>query len=290
MPAHILQRVGRYDEAAEANHRKGATADLAYFAQAAPPDYYMMYTAHNYQFLAFSAAMERRRQETLETVRKLRMLVPDQMIAADPAAAWNMVAYYQAMVRFGLWDEILAEQAPNPKLPGLPVGYHYARASALAESNRLADAKAELAELDGMIAAAGKDDAAGLNNAVDLYRLAAMTVRARIAAAEGKPDEAIARWREAVEQEDRLDYDEPADWFFPTRHLLGAALLKAGKAGEAEAVYRADLARNPANGWALFGLARALEAEGRAPERATAQSAFAAAWKHADMMPTTSAF
>jgi hypothetical protein len=56
MPAHIMQRVGRYADAAEAN-RRGAAADLAYFAKTTAPDYYpTMYTAHNYQFLAFSAA------------------------------------------------------------------------------------------------------------------------------------------------------------------------------------------------------------------------------------------
>jgi hypothetical protein len=43
MPAHIMQRVGRYEDA----------ADLAYFSMTKPPDYYVMYTAHNYQFLAF---------------------------------------------------------------------------------------------------------------------------------------------------------------------------------------------------------------------------------------------
>src|SRR4029078_12575294 len=42
MPAHILQRVGRYEEAAEAN-RKGAAADLAYIEATAPADYSPMY-------------------------------------------------------------------------------------------------------------------------------------------------------------------------------------------------------------------------------------------------------
>ena len=46
-----MQRVGRYEEAAEAN-RKGAAADLAYLKQTAPPDYYPMYLVHNFQFLA----------------------------------------------------------------------------------------------------------------------------------------------------------------------------------------------------------------------------------------------
>ena len=57
MPAHILQRVGYYEQAAEAN-RRGVAADQAYFAAASPPDYYAMYLAHNHAFLAFSAAME----------------------------------------------------------------------------------------------------------------------------------------------------------------------------------------------------------------------------------------
>src|ERR1700720_648810 len=64
MPAHIMQRVGCYEDAAEAN-RRGVAADLAYFEATAAPDYYPMYLAHNYSFLAFSAATEGRKAETL---------------------------------------------------------------------------------------------------------------------------------------------------------------------------------------------------------------------------------
>ncbi len=60
MPAHIAQRVGRYEDAAEANCN-GVAADLAYFSMTKPLDYYIMYTSHNYQFLRFSAAMEGRK-------------------------------------------------------------------------------------------------------------------------------------------------------------------------------------------------------------------------------------
>ena len=50
MPAHILQRIGRYEDAAEAN-RRASRADDAYTARAHPPDYYpVMYTAHNHQW------------------------------------------------------------------------------------------------------------------------------------------------------------------------------------------------------------------------------------------------
>ena len=47
--------------------------------------------------------------------------------------------------------------------------------------------------------------------------------------------------------------------------------------------YREDLRRNPDNGWALFGLAQSLQAQGRAAEAETARSSFSAAWGNADI-------
>ena len=41
--------------------------------------------------------------------------------------------------------------------------------------------------------------------------------------------------------EDALNYNEPADWFYPTRESLGAALLRAHRADEAARVFREDL-------------------------------------------------
>ena len=58
----------------------------------------------------------------------------------------------------------------------------------------------------------------------------------------------------AVTAEDALSYNEPADWFFPTRESLGAALLRAQRYAEAEQMFRDDLTRNPNNGRSLFGL------------------------------------
>ena len=49
-----------------------------------------------------------------------------------PGADWYVAEMYTARVRFGLWDEILAMPAPDPKLAGLTGGYLYARAMALA--------------------------------------------------------------------------------------------------------------------------------------------------------------
>jgi tetratricopeptide (TPR) repeat protein len=289
MPAHIMQRVGRYEEAAEAN-RKGAAADLAYFAKTKALDYYpTMYTAHNYQFLAFSTAMQGRRAETIDAGRKSRAIVSDDILLAMPGLDWPVSELYIGMVRFGMWDEILAEPAPDPKLRGLTAGYLYARTTALAAKGRILDAEAELAALQKLSESAGSDDAAGLNAAKDVFAVAVLVAEARIAAAQGKDDEAIALLSQALKAEDQLAYDEPADWFVPVRHSLGAALLKAGRATDAEAVYRDDLRRYPENGWALYGLAQSLTAQGRNTEASLVRSQFDRAWQKADVALVTSA-
>ena len=277
MPAHIMQRVGRYGDAAEANV-KGAAADLDYFARTNPPDYYMaMYTPHNYQFLAFSTMMQGRKADTLDAARKARALVPADMLLGMPGADWSMTELYAAMVRFGLWDEILAEAPPDARLIGLTGGYRYARTVALVAKGRLADARQSLGELQTLAAAATPDAVAGLNAAADTFAVAVLVAQARIADAEHRSDDAVALLAQAVAREDALAYSEPADWFFPVRHLLGAALLRADRPADAEAVYREDLRRNPRNGWALFGLASSLKAQRRDTEARTVQRSFDAA-------------
>ena len=290
MPAHILQRIGRYEDAADAN-RRGAEADLAYVRLTTAPDYYAaMYTGHNYQFLAFSAAMEGRLAETIDAVDRSRALAPDAMLLQMPGMDWYVAQSYAARVRFGLWEQLLAMPAPDARLPGLTVGYLYGRGMALAALGRVAEARAALAALEALSARLPPDAGAGQNALKDVLAVAAPTLAGRIARAERRPGDEVARLHEAVAAEDRLAYDEPWNWFVPTRQVLGEALLRTGAAGEAEAVYRADLKRNPDNGWSLRGLATALAAEGRAAEAAQADDAFAKAWTRADVTPLTSAF
>jgi tetratricopeptide (TPR) repeat protein len=257
MPAHIFQRIGRYGEAAEAN-RKGAAADVAYFGLTAPPDYYPMYLIHNYQFLAYSAAMEINQTDTMDALRQAKMAAPETMLLAMPGLDWSIGYLYDGMVRFGLWDDILAEPRPNPKLAGLTAAWLQARAIALAATGKPDQGAVAVAELDGLIAATPAEATHGMNSAKPLYEIGALKARARIAQASGRAGDAVALLRQAVAKEDLLSYNEPADEFFPTRHLLARALLDARRPREAEAVLKEDLKRNPANGWALLGLERAL--------------------------------
>jgi len=289
MPAHIMQRVGRYADASAAN-RDGVTADVAYMASTRPLDYYGMYLAHNYQFLAYSAAMEGRKAEALDAVAKMRDSMPVEMLLQLPGADWYMTETYMVMLRFGLWDQLLAEHAPDSRLTAQLGGYQYARAVALASKGRVDDAKGALAELEKIAAATPADAGAGLGLARDVLAVAVLVAKAEIARASGQKDEAIAKFNDAIAKEDWLAYDEPADWFVPVRHQLGALLLDTGKAREAEAIYREDLRRHPKNGWALVGLAQALRAQKKDAEAEQIDREFATAWSRADVKLTKSVF
>ena len=290
MPAHIFQRVGRYEEAAEAN-RHGVSADRAYFAATAAPDYYLMYLAHNYSFLAYSAAMEGRKAETLGAVQSVLQTVPVDLMLAMGDSGWSLTQQYAALVRFGLWDEMIALLPPDPRAPGLTAGYLYGRGVALAARGRVDEAKGLMSEMQRLSGTAARDAMAGFNTLRDVLGVAQPIVAARIAASERRGEEAIRRLEEAVAAEDRLAYNEPSDWFFPARQLLGAQLLESGQAARAEQVYREDLRRNPRNGWSLRGLATALRAQGGGSgEAARVERELEAAWQHADVRLPGSAF
>jgi hypothetical protein len=187
---------------------------------------------------------------------------------------------YHALVRFGRWEEMLDEPAPGEELPFATALWHYARGVALANLGRVDKAREELAAVE----AAKSDPAfdglvmASFASALQNLDMASGILSAAIAGAEGDHESAIAQLEAAVATQDSLPYIEPPAWYFPIRHLLGAELLAAGRAEEAEAVYRKDLEQYPANGWSLFGLSQALDAQAAATRRE-----FEAAWSGSDI-------
>jgi tetratricopeptide (TPR) repeat protein len=288
MPAHIFQRVGRYADAAHANEQ-AVTADQAYLGKTQPPGYYPMYLGHNYGFLAFAEAMRGRGASALAASIATRKAIPAPMLDMMPGMDFYVAEPLLVMVRFGKWADLLAEPRPDPKYVVLTAFWLHAHGMALAATGKLDEAAADMAALRALAAAAPADLTAGLNAATDVFHVADKILEARIATLRKQPG-ALALWADAVALEDKLAYSEPNDWFYPVRHYQGAALLGAGKAKEAEAVYREDLRRNPGNGWALFGLAQALEKQHRAKEAAAAQADFAKAWADADTKLVATAF
>jgi tetratricopeptide (TPR) repeat protein len=293
MPAHVDMRTGRYADAIAANERSIA-ADRRYLEQVdAQGAYRIGYVAHNHHFLWAAAAMAGRSAKAIEAAR-----------AAWPAACGPRAGdrstgilqqYYVlplfALVRFGRWREIVEETLPpDVAEPYALAIWHYARGTAFARTGRVDDARRELAAVERASGdpALQRARIKNINPAAWLVRIAALTLAADIAAAEGRPQDAIAPLAEAVALEDALAYDEPHLWLAPTRHALGAALLAAGRPVDAEKVYREDLAHYPDNGWSLAGLAEAQRRQGRAAEAHATEARRVQAWRDADVVLTGS--
>jgi tetratricopeptide (TPR) repeat protein len=249
-----------------------------------------MYLIHNFQFLASAAGMEGRRAETIGALKEARQHIPDQMLLTMPGFDWGASFIYDGYVKFGMWDEMLKEPAPNPQLVGATISYLQARATALAATGKPDEAKTELSKSAKLIATVPTDATQGNNAAKPLYDIGQLKAEARVASAQGQHDEAIRLLTQAVSEEDKLAYNEPNDMLFPTRHLLGAELLAAGKPAEAEAVYRADLQRHPNNGWSYYGLSKALAAQNKTADAAAASKQFEQAWTKADITLVATAY
>jgi tetratricopeptide (TPR) repeat protein len=276
MPAHIYQRTGNYSGAAAANHA-GAVADRAFIAKHGGENMYAaMYYNHNLDFGATSfmtygdfASAKKMADEVSSNAAAMAQMMP--MVEAIS------VDSLKVLMRFGKWTDILTLKS-KPAGPMSTAMLHFARAVAFAQIGNVAGAESEQKAFETARAALSPDDSAVFQNrVVSIAAVAAEVLKGRIAMARADRAAAIAAYRNAVAAEDALDYDEPADWFYPTRESLGAALLRDAQFAEAESVFRADLARNPNNPRSLFGLARALRGQKKSAASVSAQ--FAKHWR-----------
>jgi tetratricopeptide (TPR) repeat protein len=287
MPSHVYQRVGRYNDAAEAN-RRAIAADRRSIAVDADLGYYSMYVAHNFQFLWASALMAGRGEESLQAAREMLKLVPADMWKQMPASSFSIEAPALTLVRFGRWAEALREPPPPAGLPVPAILHHYTRARAQAALGNFGDAEREIAGLRKAAAMLPSDSAAGFAPGALYASIAADLARGDLLCRKGNRRDGLPLLRAAVKSADALPYDEPPDWYYPPRQTLGAWLLRAKRPAEAEKVLSVDLERNPDNGWSLTGLRAALRAQKKSV--ADVEARLARAWSSADVDVASSDF
>jgi tetratricopeptide (TPR) repeat protein len=284
MPAHIYWRVGRYNDASEANVL-AAAVDESYIAQCNAQGFYpALYYPHNIHFLWAAASMEGRGAVALDAARKVAANVRLEQIEQFPTVEFFHTIPLLALVQFGRWDELLAEPAPRADLAFSNAIWHYARGVAHANKGDIAAARTAQAALaplktnDKVMFLDGNDYPASA-----LIGIADALLQGEIDMADGDFDAAVEQFTVAVAGQDALPYMEPPFWYYPTRQSLGIALLRADRAAEAEEVYRRDLEIYPHNGWSTFGLIQALEAQGETEEAAMHREHFEAMWALADV-------
>jgi tetratricopeptide (TPR) repeat protein len=292
MPSHIYIRVGRYHDAAVANIKAGE-ADTSYIAQCQAQGVYpLLYHPHNWHFLWAAATFAGKKEWAERGALRTRELMgthqhDDPMFGPYIQHFWLTPLYHQ--VRFGEWDQILAASDP-PDLPYPRAIWHYARGMAYAGRGDVKLARQELLAMQPYVE---DPTLAGVqvsirNNARQLAAIARLVLAGTVEERDGKLDRAIEILGEARDLEDALGYNEPEDWHYPVRQILGAVQLEAGKAADAERTYREELARHRENGWSLFGLQQSLSAQERTEEAAAVGRRLTTAWAGADIQLTAS--
>jgi len=290
MPSHIFIRTGRYAEAAEANER-AIQADERYFALAPEPDFYSLYFLHNVHFLAYAVMMEGRYEPAIAAARKIEHSIPPKFLKQYVTLADGfMPTSLHVMIRFGKWEEILDEPEPPRWRLFSRAERHFARSVALSALGKTDEARRELKRMDEVAAELTDEWMMGNNKATDVLAVARAMAQGELAFREGKREDAFRHLRKAVELEETLSYDEPPGWMQPVRHALGALLLADERYAEAEAVYRADLARHPNNAWSLLGLQQSLGLQGKTAQADAMAEAVERAWVRADVQPVASCY
>ena len=288
MPAHIYARTGDFVASANSNAAAAAVDEKNMGSRTSP--YALMYYNHNLHFESYAAAMAGQFVRANQLAKKLAMNVTPSL-AEMPMLEAFMPQQFYVLLRFGKWTEVLAVGEPPDKLRLTAAIRHFARATAFAATGNLDQARAmRQAFLDDVAKIPAGTPVGVLNTAGQMFAVAKPLLDGRIAAAEGNLSAAVDQYRAAVAAEDLLVYDEPPTWFYPVRETLGAALLAGGHAADAEKVFRDDLAYNPKNGRSLFGLWKAIEAQGRRADAQRAAAAFRRVWAAADTQLTLSGF
>lgn len=288
MPSHLFARVGRYDDAVEANE-KAVMADDAFFKVGTEPGSYYVYHAHNLHFLAFAAMMEGRYEPALAAARRLEVAVPDPVLDNLAFLIEGVIPTTRhVMIRFGKWEELLKEPAPPATRPVMTALHHYSRGIALSALGRTKDARVEIAAFESALKNVPEDWWIFSNKIGDVLPIARHMLEGELAYREGRLDDAWKALEAGIAAEDKLVYDEPPGWMIPVRHAMGALLLEAGNPAQAEALYREDQLDHPANGWSLLGLTQALAAQGKADEAAQIAQKLDDAWERVENRPTSS--
>jgi tetratricopeptide (TPR) repeat protein len=287
MSSHIYINTGDYHLGSLSNIRAVEVDSIYTTACHAQGVYPLAYYPHNYHFLAATATLEGNSSLAWMAAKELQKHTAKDIMHLPE---WGTLQHYYTIpyyvaAKLSMWDILLSLSPPPKNLVYPNAIWHYAQGLAYLAKNDVPKAKHELDRLNRLATDTTLQQLTvwGINTTADLVKIAKNVLTACIASRQNDHEQSITLLKQAVAIEDNLNYNEPPDWFFSVRHHLGAVLLKAGKYGEAEQVYRKDLLTWKKNGWALIGLFNSLVLQKKDKDAQTCKSAFNEAWQYADI-------
>ena len=268
MPSHTWNEIGRWGDSVRANLRAWHS-DLKAESGAG----IAIYPSHNLHMLLFAASMDGQGAIAIQAGKDYAKLTGDTMY------------HVLTLLRFGRFDEVAAVTGrPEREISGglwdFAQGYAHLRHGETDFARVYLERVRRTAETS--------EQRLRFHPGKDILGIAAAILEGEIRREAQDLESSIRSFESAVAQEDALQYDEPEPLPFAARHWLGAALIEAGRHAEAEQVYRADLTDHPHNGWSLFGLKTALDAQGKSSPEVDQE--LAASWARADTWLRASRF
>ena len=305
MPTHIDVLLGEYARVIADNER-AIRADERYVEEAGQLNFYALYRAHNHHFRIYGAMFAGRRAVALQAADALAASIPEDLLRVEvpPMADWLesfVPMRLHVLVRFGLWDEIIAQRLPSDReLYSVTTALtHYAKGVAHAACERVGEAERERERLIDATAQVPDTRYLFNNTAVDILAIAGAMLDGEIEYRKHNFDTAWTHLRRAIALDDDLPYDEPWGWMQPTRHAYGALLLEHGEVETAASVYAADLGldatlaracQHPNNVWSLHGYHECLVRLGRSEQAARIKPLLDRALAVADIVIKSSCF
>lgn len=287
MPSHTYAHLGRYADATRVN-QLAVAADEAMMAELKKQKFTdtLDWRGHNTHFQWYAALMEGRGDLALETARAAAGRNKGDHEYGEYVRSLPMLT----LLHLQRWDDLIKEPLPKGDKGLAAIMGDMARGIALARTGQQVKAHALLAQLQPKAnTLLDKQTGKGFVPRMmrSLVNSAMAQLGAEVAFAEKRVDIALKLQGTAVEAAADADNTEPPMLASGPRQRLGFMQLRAKQYAAAEQTFRGDLAAHPANGWALHGLGKALEAQGKDGEARTAQRDLATSWAMADSQVRT---
>ena len=292
MSSHMYQRNGLYAKGVEVNDR--ASLLQANYDSAAPNLKLGMFSLTHFDgvgaFCAINANMYDKAMQSSMHLRKILSTTYRPRLGNTFFQYLYMMPMF-ASVRSGHWETVVSDAVPDSNLHYAVLLDHFGKGIASLRLHDAANARLHLDKLRLLLA----DSLLQIRNLpfnapAESGKIAEHLLAGELLLSEKKYNEAVQELEAAVSAEHKLIYREPKEWVIPARHFLGACLLQASRALDAEKVYREDLLANPGNGWALLGLYQSLMKQHKTKQANQYKTAYKRAFADASELPPASVY
>jgi tetratricopeptide (TPR) repeat protein len=262
MPSHIFARLGLWQDDIQSNLASiAATRKTAAMHMGGEGHQF-----HAMDYLLYAYMQSGHEAEGMKMIEEIKAMPPMKDMY-DRDSDMRAYALATAEARYNLelhhWADAAAMQpvaAADHEDKGV---FYWARAMGAARGGNVAQAQADIQQLDSNRAALLKEKKKGQAEATEQYLKVA---QAWLDHAKGKDDQAAASLRAIADEEDATG--ERSDIGIPVREMLAEMLMEMKRPEQALAEYEADLKFYPNRFNGLYGAAQASEALGKTEQAA----------------------